>query len=106
VHVAAGIWDGHVCTWVSKSPAGGATLGWVAPGDPALAAAAAPGGSTIAGLGVTNSGRVQTGIPAPLPPSQALLIIDLGHGGMTVHVSGPAVTLDEAATLAKDVLGG
>lgn len=106
VHVAAGIWDGHVCTWISKSPVGGATVGWIAPGSPQLAAAAAPSGSSIAGLGVKNAGRVQTGLPAPLAPSQAFLIIDLGHGGMTVHVSGPAVTLDEAATLAKDVLSG
>ena len=106
VHVAAGIWDGHVCTWISKSPVGGATIGWIAPGSPMLAGAAAPAGSSIDGLGVKNSGRVQTGLPAPLAPSQALLVIDLGHGGMTVHVSGPAVTLDEAGTLAKDVLGG
>ncbi len=103
-------WDGHVCTWVSRQPAGGATIGWLEPGSPLLvlppAGATLPVGETeVHGLGDLAVGRVQAGLPSPLPPSQAFLIVKLPQGGMTVHVSGPAVTLDEAVMLAHDVLG-
>lgn len=109
VHVSASSWDGHVCTWLSTSPKGGATIGWLEPGSTSLVgvnSSVVPAGMTrVNGLGLAALGRVQTGLPAPLAPTQAFLIVALPQGGLTVHLSGPAVTLDEAVTLAHDVLG-
>ena len=102
-------WDNHVCTWISSNPTGGATIGWLAPGNALLAGVSGstvPAGATaVSGLGLWALGRTQTGLPAPAAPTSASLLIALPQGGMTVHVSGPAVTLDEAVTLAHDVLG-
>jgi hypothetical protein len=43
---------------------------------------------------------------APAPPSQVLLIVDFGTIGLTIHISGPAVTLAEAVKIEEAVLGG
>ncbi len=109
VNITFQAWDNHVCTWISSNPTGGATIGWLAPGSAILAGlsgSTVPAGATVvSGLGLRALGRTQTGMPAPAAPTSALLVVMLPQGGMTVHVSGPAVTLDEAAALAHDVLG-
>ncbi len=110
IHVKSHGWDGHVCSWYSTSPAGGATIGWVKPGDPMLAGAVsgclAPS-TPVDGIGLDACGMLQTGLPAPLPPSSVLMVVDLGsQGGMTVHVSGKDVTIDQAVVLGNDVLNG
>ena len=44
-----------------------------------------------------------TGQKAPLPNSHAQVLVDFGGWGLSVDVSGPAVTVDEAAALAAYV---
>ncbi len=110
IHVKSHGWDGHVCSWYSTSPAGGATIGWIKPGDPMLLGAGsgcqAPT-TPVSGIGLDACALLQTGLPAPLPPSSVLMTIDLGsQGGMTVHLSGKDVTTDQAVELGNDVLNG
>lgn len=104
VNVGSGIWDGtHNCVWVSKQPAGGLTLSRLteAQGAPFLT-----GGTPVPGLGVRAvAGRTQTAQPSPLPASAALVVVDLGDKVLSIHVSGPAVTLQDAVTIAHDLLG-
>jgi hypothetical protein len=42
---------------------------------------------------------------APAPPSQVLLIVDFGTIGLSIHISGPAVTVAEAVKIEEAVLG-
>ena len=44
-----------------------------------------------------------TGQKAPLPNSHAQVLVDFGGWGLSVDVSGPAVTVDETAALAAYV---
>jgi len=107
LNVKPGVWDGTVCTWVSTNPAGGFTLGRLPESQAAslLASGQAAGGTQVAGLGVAAVVTVSTGVPAPLPPAQAYVFVDLGTALVTMHISGPTVTLDQATELAHDVLG-
>ncbi len=110
IHIKSHGWDGQVCSWSSTSPAGGATIGWIKPGDPMLVGAGsgcrAPS-TPVGGIGLDACATLQTGLPAPLLPSSVLMIVDLGgQGGMTVHVSGKNVTVDQAVVLGNDVLNG
>ena len=104
VKVSTGIWDGtHNCTWVSTQPAGGLTLSRLTEtqGAPFFT-----GGTPIAGLGIRAvGGGIRTGQPSPLPASSAQVVIDLGDRVLSVHVSGPAVSIDDAVKIAHDVLG-
>ena len=107
IHIKSHGWDGHVCSWSSTTPPGGATIGWLEPGSAFLAGSGCqPGATPVPDLGVSACAAVQTGLPSPLPPTGVLLIVKLDTGGLSVHVSGTSVTIDNAVTLAKDVMGG
>jgi len=107
INVKPGIWDGTVCTWISTSPTGGLTVGRLpeAQGASAIAAAKAKGETSITGLGSAAVGLVQTGLPAPLAPTQAFVMVDLGTALVTIHMSGPAVTMALATQVAHKLLG-
>jgi hypothetical protein len=107
IHIKSHGWDGHVCSWSSTTPPGGATIGWLEPGSAFLAGSGCqPEATPVPDLGLQACATVQTGLPSPLPPTSVLMIVKLDTGGMTVHVSGTSVTVDNAVTLAKDVMGG
>jgi hypothetical protein len=91
------------CTWVSMAPEGGITLAVLTQKevDSFLAHyAALPGGRLVPGLGVKAGALFVTGQAAPLAKSHAQVFVDFGGWALSVDVSGPAVTVDEAAALA------
>ena len=59
-----------------------------------------PGGQLVPGLGVNAVALFVTGQKAPLPASHAQVFVDYGGWVLSVDVSGPAVTVGEAAALA------
>lgn len=92
-----------ICTWLSKAPAGGITLAIV--NGPDFAGMLAnyqklPGGRLVPGLGVHALALFVTGQKAPLPNSHAQVFVDYGGWALSVDVSGPTVTVEEAAALA------
>lgn len=92
-----------ICTWLSKAPAGGITLAIVDGGDFAGMLAnyqKLPGGRLVPGLGVHAVALFVTGQKAPLPNSHAQVFVDYGGWALSVDVSGPTVTVEEAAALA------
>lgn len=94
---------GKICTWLSTTPQGGITLAIVTQQevDTLLAHyAALPGGQLVTGLGVKAGALFLTGQKAPLPKSHAQVFVDFGGWALSVDVSGPAVTVAEAAALA------
>ena len=98
---------GAVCTWVSKTPAGGISLTTL--DDTEFAAMLTnydklPGGRLVPGLGLHAVASFATGQKAPLPNSHAHLFVDYGGWVLSVDVSGPTVTVDEAAALAVAVV--
>jgi hypothetical protein len=105
-------WDGHECVWYTSATAGGATVGWQAESSNTMvksfspASLAIPGTTEPAGLGNRAVARVQSGLALPAPPSQVLLIVDFGTIGLSIHISGPAVTLAEAIAIEEAVLRG
>jgi hypothetical protein len=109
--VAKSAWDGHECTFVGPAP-GGATVGWLAETSDTLVKSfspvslAIPGTTQPAGLGDRVVARLQTGLPAPVAASQVLLIVDFGTIGLSIHISGPAVTVDDAIKIEQAVLTG
>lgn len=91
------------CTWLSTAPQGGITLATLTQQEvDALLAhyAALPGGQLVTGLGVKAGGLFLTGQKAPLAKSHAQVFVDYGGWALSVDVSGPAVTVAEAAALA------
>ena len=99
--------NGAICTWLSKAPAGGLTLTTF--DEPGFAAMVTnynqlPGGRLVPGLGVNAVAVFATGQKAPLPNSHAHLFVDYGGWVLSVDVSGPTVTVDEAAALAVAVV--
>jgi hypothetical protein len=105
VAVTKSAWDGHECVWYTSAAAGGATVGWQAEGSNTMVQSF-PGTTEPAGLGNRAVARAQSGMAAPAPPSQVLLIVDFGTIGLSIHISGPAVTLAEAVKIEESVLGG
>ncbi|HEX7471608.1 MAG TPA: hypothetical protein VF323_00885 [Candidatus Limnocylindrales bacterium] len=92
-----------ICTWLSKSPAGGITLGILtkAEVDGVIAGfKSLPGGRLVPGLGLGAAALFVTNQKSPLPKSHGQVFVDYGDWGLSVDVSGPAVTVEEAAALA------
>lgn len=98
---------GRICTWLSTAPAGGITLAIVTAAQVDGLVAnylSLPGAQLVSGLGVKAGAVFLTDQKAPLPKSHANLFVDYGGWGLSVDVSGPAVTVDEAAALAAAVV--
>ena len=92
-----------ICTWLSKSPAGGITLATLtkAEVDGVIAGfKSLPGGRLVPGLGLGAAALFVTDQKSPLPKSHGQVFVDYGDWGLSVDVSGPTVTVDEAAALA------
>jgi hypothetical protein len=98
---------GKICTWISKTPAGGITLAIVTVQQVDTIVAhypSLPGGQLVPGLGVKAAALGTTGNAAPLPKNHVNLMVDYGAWGLSVDVSGPAVTLAEASAIAAAVV--
>jgi hypothetical protein len=98
---------GKICTWVSKTPAGGITLAIVTVQQVDTIVAhysTLPGGQLVSGLGVKAASVSTTGMAAPLPKNHYNLMVDFGGWGLSVDISGPAVTLTEAEAIATAVV--
>jgi hypothetical protein len=98
---------GTICTWVSKTPAGGIELAIVTVQEVGTIVdhySALPGGQLVPGLGVKAASVSTTGMAAPLPKNHYNLMVDFGGWGLSVDISGPAVTLAEAEALAAAVV--
>ena len=94
---------GKICTWQSKTPTGGVTLAILtqASVDGVVGSyAKLPGGRLVTGVGVKAAALFVTGQKSPLPNSHGQIFVDFGDWGLSVDVSGPTVTVDEAAALA------
>ena len=94
---------GKICTWQSKTPGGGTTLAILTKTDVdgiVASYAKLPGGRLVDGVGVKAAALFLTGQKSPLPKSHGQIFVDFGDWGLSVDVSGPAVTIDEAAALA------
>jgi hypothetical protein len=92
-----------LCTWLSKTPAGGITVTVVTEQEFTgfrTGYQSLPGGQLVPGLGVDAVAIFVTGQKAPLPNSHAHLFVDYGGWVLSVDVSGPTVTVGEAAALA------
>lgn len=92
-----------ICTWLSKAPGGGITLAILDNTDFAGMLAnyqKLPGGRLVPGLGVHAAALFVTGQKAPLANSHAQVFVDFGGWALSVDVSGPTVTVEEAAALA------
>ena len=92
-----------ICTWLSKSPAGGITLGILTKAEVGGLIAgykSLPGGRLVPGLGLGAAALFVTNQKSPLPKSHGQVFVDYGDWGLSVDVSGPSVTVDEAAALA------
>jgi hypothetical protein len=97
---------GKICTWVSKTPGGGLTLGIVTPAEVGAIAdhySSLPGGQLVPGLGVRAVAVSATGQAAPLPKNHYHLLVDYGSWGLSVDISG-SVTLGEAEAIAAAVV--
>ena len=98
---------GKICTWLSKSPKGGLTLAQLDKGEAnGLISnyAKLPGGQLVPGLGLGAAALFLGGQKAPLPKSHAHLFVDFGDWGLSVDISGAAMTVDLAAALAVAVV--
>ena len=98
---------GDVCTWLSKTPLGGLTLATVTPEEVGAIVdhySALPGGQLVPGLGVRAVSVSATGRAAPLPKNHYNLMVDYGGWGLSVDISGNAVTLAEAEAIAAAVV--
>jgi hypothetical protein len=94
---------GKICTWLSKAPAGGLTVGLL---DKGVANglipnyAKLPGGRLVPGLGLGAAASFLGGQKSPLPTTHANLFVDFGDWGLSVDISGAAMSVDLAAALA------
>ena len=98
---------GKICTWISKTPEGGITLAIVTVKEVGAIVdhyGALPGGQLVPGLGVRAASVSSTGMAAPLPKNHYNLMVDYGGWGLSVDISGPAVTLAEAEAIATAVV--
>jgi hypothetical protein len=94
---------GKICTWLSTAPKGGITLAILPKGQADGIVAnykQLPGGRLVEGVGLGAAALFVTGQKAPLPNSHGQVFVNFGDWGLSVDVSGPAVTVEAAAQLA------
>ena len=100
---------GKICTWISKTPGGGLTLAIVTVAQVGAIVdhySALPGGQLVPGIGLRAASVSATGQAAPLPKNHYNLMVDYGGWGLSVDISGPAVTLAEAEAIAAAAVIG